>query len=215
MDRVELDVVPGGLTSEEAGRLLAEVGPNRAPEPPRRGVAARTLEQLRDPMILLLLAASTLTATLRDWPDTSIILAVVVFNTAAGVVQQSRAERAMDEIRKLVAPTARVRRDGRVVDLEADVVVPGDEILLGAGDVVPADAVLVESRDHEVDEAPVTGESLPVAHVAGDDVVGGTRVTRGGATALVTRTGADSGIGRIATLIATTATRSTPLQRRL
>ena len=215
MDRVELDVVPGGLTSEEAGRLLAEVGPNRAPEPPRRGVAARTLEQLRDPMILLLLAASTLTATLRDWPDTSIILAVVVFNTAAGVVQQSRAERAMDEIRKLVAPTARVRRDGHVVDLEADVVVPGDEILLGAGDVVPADALLVESRDLEVDEAPVTGESLPVAHVAGDDVVGGTRVTRGGATALVTRTGADSGIGRIAALIATTATRSTPLQRRL
>lgn len=210
-----LDFAPTGLTSHEAQRLLSEVGPNRAPEPPRRGVLGRTLDQLRDPMILLLLAASSVTAALRDWPDTIIIMAVVVFNTTAGVVQQFRAERAMDEIRKLVAPTARVRRDGRTEDLPADQLVPGDVVQLVAGDVVPADAVVVDGRELELDEAPVTGESLPVPHDTGEEVIGGTRVTRGSATAVVTRTGAASGIGQIAALIAATGVRPTPLQRRL
>jgi Ca2+-transporting ATPase len=208
-------MVPAGLTSSEAHRVLAEVGPNRAPEPRRRGVLARAVEQLRDPMILLLLAASTVTAALRDWPDTIIILAVVAFNTTVGVVQQFRAERAMDEIRKLVAATARVRRDGHTEELPADQIVPGDVIELLAGDVVPADAVVVVGRGLELDEAPVTGESLPVPHTAGEEVIGGTRVTRGSATALVNRTGVASGIGQIAALIAATGVRPTPLQRRL
>ena len=210
-----LDPAPSGLTSREAAELLVQVGPNRAPEAPRRGTVSRTLDQLRDPMILLLLAASAVTAALRDWPDTIIIMAVVVFNTATGVVQQSRAERAMDAIRKLVAPTARVRRDGVVVELPAEDLVPGDEVLLTAGDIIPADAVLVDGRRLEVDEAPVTGESLPVPHDDGSEVIGGTRITRGSATARVTRTGSSSGIGRIAALIATTESRPTPLQRRL
>ncbi|KGN40592.1 cation-translocating P-type ATPase [Knoellia aerolata] len=210
-----LDIVPDGLTTHEAHQLLAEVGPNRAPEPPRRGVLGRALDQLRDPMILLLLAASTVTAMLRDWPDTIIIMAVVVFNTTAGVVQQFRAERAMDEIRRLVAPTARVRRDGHTEELPADQLVPGDVVQLLAGDIVPADAVVVDGRELELDEAPITGESLPVPHATGEEVIGGTRVTRGSATVLVTRTGAASGIGQIAELIATTGVRPTPLQRRL
>ncbi|WP_404382924.1 cation-transporting P-type ATPase [Knoellia locipacati] len=210
-----VDIVPAGLTSREAERLLAEIGPNRAPEPRRRGVLARAVEQLRDPMILLLLAASAVTTALRDWPDTTIILAVVVFNTTVGVVQQFRAERAMDEIRKLVAATARVRRDGCTVELPTDQLVPGDVVELLAGDIVPADAVVVGGRGLELDEAPVTGESLPVPHDAGEEVIGGTRVTRGSATALVTRTGAASGIGQIAALIAATGNRPTPLQRRL
>ena len=94
---------PEGLTSDTAARTLVAVGPNLLPDPPRRGVARRVSEQLRDPMILLLLAAATLTTYLHDWSNTVIILVVVVFNTTVGVVQELRAERAMAALRRLVA----------------------------------------------------------------------------------------------------------------
>jgi P-type Ca2+ transporter type 2C len=161
------NLVPGsreaGLTSADAARLLAAVGPNRLPDPPRRGVGSRLVEQLRDPMILLLLGAAALTTYLRDWPNTAIIAAVVVFNTTVGLIQQVRAERAMAALRQLVAPVACVVRDGVLVPLPAVEVVPGDVAMLAAGDVVPADGTLVEVHDLQVDESRVTGESLPVA----------------------------------------------------
>ena len=206
---------PSGLTSAAAARILAAVGSNRLPDPPRRGMARRAGDQLRDPMILLLLAAAALTTYLHDWPNTVIILAVVVFNTTMGMVQQARAERAMAALRQLVAPVARVVRDGVVAPLPADEVVPGDLVMVAAGDVLPADGTLVDAHDLQVDESRVTGESLAVAKDLSAEVIGGTLVAHGHGALEVTRTGQRSGIGRIAALLATAAPRRTPLQRRL
>jgi len=204
-----------GLTSDEAARLLLEVGPNRLPDPPPRRLAARVGEQVRDPMILLLLAAAGLTAVLHDTPNTAIIAAVVVFNTGAGVVQQVRAERAMAALRRLVASVSQVCRDGVFLEVRSDELVPGDLVRLTAGDVVPADGLLLEANQLQVDEARMTGESLPVDLPTGAEVTGGTLVTRGRAAMQVTRTGEHSGIGRIAALLVSTTQRRTPLQRRL
>jgi P-type Ca2+ transporter type 2C len=107
---------PVGLSAAQARDRLQEDGPNVLPDPGGEGWGSRVLDQLRDPMILLLLAAATLTLVLRDWPNTVIIAAVVVFNTAAGLVQQVRAEQAMAALDDLVAPTAVVRRDGAPVE---------------------------------------------------------------------------------------------------
>jgi Ca2+-transporting ATPase len=203
------------LTELEAARRLREHGPNLSPQPPPRSLATRVLEQLRDPMILLLLVAGTVTTLTGDHPDTAIIAAVVVLNTTLGVLQERRAEQAMRALDRLAAPFAVVHRDGTSRRVPAAEVVPGDLVLLGAGDVVPADATLVEAHGLELDESAITGESLPRAREVGEQVEAGTVVTRGRARAAVTRTGADSGLGRIAALVATTPVRSTPLQRRL
>jgi Ca2+-transporting ATPase len=204
-----------GLSQREAAEVLGRVGPNRLPDPPRRSVADRVGGQVRDPMILLLLAAAALTTYLHDWPNTAIILAVVVFNTTVGVVQEVRAEQAMAELRRLVAPVAHVVRDGVVTPIPSDEVVPGDLATVAAGDVLPADGQVLEEHDLQVDESRVTGESLPVAKDPGDEVVGGTLVTHGNGLLEVTRTGEHSGVGRIAALLAATTPRRTPLQRRL
>jgi Ca2+-transporting ATPase len=171
--------------------------------------------QVKDPMILLLLAAGTLTAALHDVSDSVIIGAVVVFNTVIGVVQEVRADHAIAALRALAAPSAQVVRDGITVDVASADVVPDDLATLSAGDVVPADGVVAAARMLEVDQSMMTGESVPVVLVEGDDVVGGTLVTRGRADVLITRTGTDSGLGRLATMIASAPTRATPLQRRL
>ncbi|HSF35684.1 MAG TPA: cation-transporting P-type ATPase [Nocardioides sp.] len=203
------------LSSAEAARRLRDVGPNVAPAPARRSTALRVADQLRDPMIVLLQLAAVLGAVLRDWPSTVIILAVVVFNTTVGVRQQHRADRVMDELEQMAAPTAVVRRDDELVTVPAGEVVPGDHVSLTAGDLVPADAVVLQSHDLEVDEAPVTGESLPVPHGPGDELVAGGRTTHGRAVVEVTRTGASSSLGRIAALLQEGRSRPTPLQRRL
>lgn len=206
---------PLGLTSQQAQEALARVGPNRLPTDSRRGLFARVLDQLRDPMLLLLIAAGTLTVFLGDVPDTVIIAAVVVFNTTMGVVQQLRAERAMEALRSLTRPLSRVYRDGLPVDVPSEDVVPGDVVSLVAGDVVPADGSVLDGAQLQVNQAIVTGESLPVEIGPGDALVGGTSVTRGRATMAVTRTGTESGIGTIAAMLASTTARATPLQRRL
>jgi Ca2+-transporting ATPase len=203
------------LSSAEAARRLRVVGPNVAPAPARRSTALRVADQLRDPMIVLLQLAAVLGAVLRDWPSTVIILAVVVFNTTVGVRQQYRADRVMDELEQMAAPTAVVRRDHELVTVPAGEVVPGDHVSLTAGDLVPADAVVLQSHDLEVDEAPVTGESLPVPHGPGDELAAGGRTTHGRAVVEVTRTGASSSLGRIAAMLQEGRSRPTPLQRRL
>jgi len=204
-----------GLDSIEAARRLAAAGPNRPPEPPPRGLHSRVSDQLRDPMILLLLSAGTLTALLRDIPDTVIIAAVVLFNTATGVVQQYRADRAVAALHAMTAPVAHVVRDGEPREIAAEHVVPGDLLVLSAGEVVPADAMLTSAHGLELDESAMTGESLPVARADGESVTGGTLVTRGRGHGTATRTGSESGLGRLAAMMAAAPTRATPLQRRL
>lgn len=204
-----------GLTSVEAALRLAEQGPNRLPTVKPRGVVSRLLAQLRDPMILLLLSAGLVTTLLGDVTDTVVIAVVVILNTTIGVVQEVRAEHAISALDKLAAPMAKVVRDGRVLTIGATFVVPGDLALLDAGDVVPADGVLAEAVRLQLDESAMTGESLPVERALGDEVQAGTVVTRGRARVIVTRTGQDSGLGRIAGLIASAPLRPTPLQQRL
>jgi Ca2+-transporting ATPase len=204
-----------GLTFAEAARRLAEDGPNRVPRQRRRSWPARVLGQLRDPMILLLCGALVVVILLGDVSDAVIIAAVVVLNTTIGVVQEVRAENAIAALDRLSAPRARVRREGRVVDVDAAELVVDDLVRLEAGDVVPADLLLAEAVSLEVDEASMTGESVPVARAVGDELLSGTVVTRGRGFGSVLRTGANSGLGRIAALIAGADLRPTPLQQRL
>jgi Ca2+-transporting ATPase len=204
-----------GLTSERATRVLREHGRNELPQPPSPTLTARIAGQLRDPMILLLLGACLVTIWLGDTVDTAVIAGVVVVNTALGVAQELRAERALATLGRLAAPSSKVRRDGVLVVVPAADLVPGDVVQLEAGDIVPADAEVAESHALQVDEAAMTGESVPVERDVGNEVWAGTVVMTGRALAVVTRTGAESALGRIAELVASARTRPTPLQRRL
>jgi Ca2+-transporting ATPase len=190
-------------------------GRNELPKPPSPSVVLRAARQLRDPMILLLVGAAAVTIALGHIVDTSVILTVIAVNTALGVGQELRAEKALAALSRMSAPTSRVWRDNVVVSLASMEVVPGDCALLEAGDIVPADGVVIESHTLQVDEAAVTGESMPVSLVEGDELSAGTVVTSGRATMQVTRTGANSALGRIATMVATSRVRPTPLQLRL
>ncbi|MBG6096995.1 cation-translocating P-type ATPase [Nocardioides luteus] len=209
------DLESGGLTTAEAALRLEQDGPNAVPAPPPTTLAARVLTQLRDPMILLLGAAFVVVLGLGDVPDASIIAVVVLVNTAIGVVQERRAEQAMAALGRMAAPRARVLRDGRVSDIEAAELVKGDVVRLEAGDVVPADLVAEEAVGLGVDESSMTGESVPVRRVTGEELLSGTVVTKGRGWGVVERIGSESGLGRIAALIATTRTEPTPLQARL
>ncbi|WGX95077.1 cation-transporting P-type ATPase [Nocardioides sp. L-11A] len=204
-----------GLTSGEAARRLERDGENVVPRAAPRSLLGRAARQLADPMIVLLCAALAVVLALGDRVDATIIGAVVVLNTIIGVVQEVRAEHAVAVLDELASPEVRVLRDGQIVVLPAARLVVGDEVRLEAGDVVPADLALTEAVALEIDEAAMTGESVPVRRRSGEEVLSGTVVTRGRAVAEVVRTGAASGLGRIAGLIAATGLRPTPLQRRL
>lgn len=172
------------------------------------------LAQLRDPLIMVLLGAALLTIAIGDHPDAVVIGLVVVFNTTVGVAQEVRADNAVAALSALSAPHARVLRDGTPHEASAAAVVPGDTLLLGEGDVVAADADLIEATGLLVDESMLTGESEPVDKAANDTISSGTVIVRGRGTATVTATGAASALGRIAALL-DTGRESTPLQRRL
>ncbi|WP_417770095.1 cation-transporting P-type ATPase, partial [Stappia sp.] len=150
-----------GLSSREARRRLAEQGPNRLPEPPRRNAALRFLAHFHNVLIYVLLGASAITAGLGHFVDTGVILAVVIGNAVIGFVQEGRAENAMDAIRQMLAPHSPVLRDGRRGSVDSADLVPGDIVLLEAGEKVPADLRLIEARGLRVDEAILTGESVP------------------------------------------------------
>ena len=204
-----------GLTTPAAEEMLARHGPNQLPAAHRPHLVTRVVGQLRDPMIMMLCAAWAVVLAIGDREDATIIAAVVVLNTVIGVVQEVRAQRAVDAFTLLASPHAHVRRDGVVVAVPAADVVPGDLVRLEAGDVVPADLELVDSSALQVDESAMTGESVPVDRDVGDEVLAGTVVSRGRGWGSVVRTGPDSGLGRIAALVASAAPRPTPLQRRL
>ncbi|XVU21463.1 cation-translocating P-type ATPase [Actinoplanes sp. CA-054009] len=204
-----------GLTSGQAARRLAADGPNAVDPPRPRRLTGRIGRQLGDPLVLLLIAAAVITALLGDVPDTAVIVLVVLVNTVIGVVQEVRADAAIAALDRLAAPSARAVRDGHDLILPAADLVRDDLVRLEAGDIVPADLVLVESQRATFDESSLTGESAPVSRAAGDEAGSGTVLTTGRAAGLVVRTGADSSLGRIAALVAHTDSGATPLQRRL
>ncbi len=213
--------IPQGLTSVEAAARLSRNGPNLLPPPRRTPLWRRVLTQLRDPLVLVLLAAAVLTIATGDWPDASVILLVILVNTSVGVAQEVKADQAIAALTQLAAPEARVIRDGKQRQIPAADVVAGDLLVLAEGDIVPADAIVVEAAALLVDEAALTGESVPVDKAAADGseqpgeiVSAGTVVVRGRGRAIVTATGTASAMGRVAALM-TTPSGLTPLQHRL
>ncbi|MEV6523770.1 cation-transporting P-type ATPase [Longispora sp. NPDC051575] len=212
---VQPRTAPSGLTSAEVAALRSRHGPNSIPPPAPRRLWHRVVDQLRDPLVLLLLAAMAVTVALRDVSDTIVIALVVVVNTAIGIRQEIRADQAVAALRELAAPHARVVRDGVASLVAAADLVPGDVVRLEAGDIVPADLAVLEAAQARVDESALTGESVPVDKIEGDDLSGGTVLAAGRASATVTRTGPDSALGQITALVAAQPRRPTPLQRRL
>lgn len=218
-----LDASPKGLSSAEIARRQHVHGPNSLPSVPRAGPVQRFLRQFNNLLIIVLIAAAGITALLQHWVDTAVILAVVVINAVIGFVQEGKAEAALDSLRDMLAPRANVLRDGSRLSVAAVDLVPGDIVLLDAGDKVPADLRLLEVAGLAVEEAILTGESVPVrktldpvdaAADLGDRtsmVFSGTLVAGGTATGVVTATGAESEIGRIGGLMASVEVLTTPL----
>lgn len=217
-----------GLSGEEAASRLASHGPNELKDRPRRSLVQRLLAQFADFLILVLLTAGVVSALLGEWIDAGAILAIVVINAVLGIIQEGRAERAIEALRKMAAPTARVLRDGTMQKVPASALVPGDVVLVEAGDVVPADVRLVESVSLQIEEASLTGESVPVEKDAmavyteprplGDRAniaYMGTAVTYGSGRGIVTSTGAHTEIGRIAEKLKSMKEEATPLQKNL
>ena len=155
-----------GLTMAEAAQRLARVGSNEIPQRGRISVWSSIGLQLRDPLIVVLLAACALTLMTGDFTDAAVIAFVVVVNTAVGVTQEVRADRAITALAQLSAPMVRVRRDGVETSVPTAELVPGDVVLLGEGDIVPADCDLLEASSLLVDESALTGESIAVGKAA-------------------------------------------------
>ena len=207
--------VPQGLTSSEAGRRLAEHGPNLAVSERSRPRADWARRAFADPMTLLLLVAGPAYLALGDTTSALVAFVAIVPLAATGFVLERRAERALDELARLSAPTARVERDGRWITAPVAEVVPGDLLRLQEGDVVPADGQLVGGTQLTVDESSLTGESRPVDKTPLDDprVFAGTTVLSGRAEVVIERTGPDTEFGRIGTLLARTRPGRTPIER--
>lgn len=217
-----------GLSSQEARERLANYGPNQLIEAPRPTFLMMVLNQLKSFVVLLLIAAALISAVLGEWVDASAILAIVLLNTVMGVIQESRAEEALAALKKLAAPEAQVLRDGRRVSVPARELVPGDIVFLEAGNFVPADIRLLEAVNLRIDEAALTGESVPVEKNAleiqpsdvpiGDrknTVFMGTTVTYGRGKGVVVSTGMFTQLGMIATMLQSVKSEETPLQRKL
>ena len=218
-----LDSSAKGIDATDAALRLERHGPNRLPEAPRRSSVLRFLSHFHNVLIYVLIASATVTAALQHWVDTGVILAVVIVNAVIGFIQEGRAEQAMAAIRGMLAPHAAVLRDGRRISVDAAELVPGDVVLIEAGDRVPADLRLIEARGLRLEEAILTGESVPVdkgsASVAQDASLGdrtsmlfsGTLVAAGAGRGVVTATGTDTEIGRISGMLTDVETLTTPL----
>ncbi|MGM9641123.1 MAG: cation-translocating P-type ATPase [Faecousia sp.] len=232
-----LDARPEGLTSQEARQRLEKFGPNKLKDGEKPTLLQRFLTQLKDPMLIILLIAAGVSAVTslmaqESLAEVFIILIVVMLNAVLGVVQESKAEAAIEALQTMTAATCKVLRDGKQTTLHSDELVPGDVVILEAGDSVPADGRLLESASLKIEEAALTGESVPVNKVVealglapGQQEVPlgdrknlcymGSTVVYGRGKALITNTGMDTEMGKIAGVLAQTQEEQTPLQRRL
>jgi Ca2+-transporting ATPase len=217
-----------GLTAEDAAERLRARGPNELIAKGAKSPWAILWEQLTATMVLILIAAAVVSALLRDYTDAIAIAAIVVLNALFGFAQEYKAEKALAALKKLAAPSVRVRRQGHVLEVPSRALVPGDIILLEAGNLVPADGRLLEAAGLGVQEAALTGESAPVDKevdaLSADDlslgdrrnmVYMGTVVSRGRGEVVVTETGMATELGRIASMLQTARQEPTPLQKRL
>jgi Ca2+-transporting ATPase len=217
-----------GLKQEDASNRLEKYGRNKLAEGKKKSIPERLLEQIMDPMVMVLIAAAIVSA-FGDIADTIIILLVVILNAVLGVVQEGKAEKAIEALQKMASPYSRVRRNGQVHKIKSDEIVPGDIVLLEAGDAVPADMRLFETSSLKIEEASLTGESIPVEKtsekIAGKDEVPlgdrvnmaymGTNVVYGRGEGVVINTGMSTEMGKIAGIISKAEKEKTPLQNKL
>ncbi|SOD96408.1 HAD-IC family P-type ATPase [Caenispirillum bisanense] len=222
-----LAAAPGGLAEADAAERLRSHGPNSLPEAARRPAWRRLVAQFDNVLILVLLAAGVVTLLLGHWVDAGVIFGVVLINALIGFIQEGKAEKALDSIRTMLSPEAVVLRDGRRRRIKAVEVVPGDVVVIEPGDRIPADLRLLRARGLRVQEAALTGESLPVdkaaAPVAADTPLAertslafaGTTAVQGHGEGVVVATGAATEIGRISQMLSTVETLDTPLLRQL
>ena len=234
----ELGVSAAGLSTQEAQARLEKYGPNKLKEAPKPTLVQRFLAQLKDPMLIILMiaaAVSALTGMLsgeNEWAEVIIIIAVVLLNAILGVIQESKAEAAIEALQTMTAATCKVLRDGKLVVLHSDELVPGDVVILEAGDAVPADGRIIENASLKIEEAALTGESVPVNKLidalnltAGKDDVPlgdrknmcymGSTVVYGRGKAVITETGMATEMGKIAGALAAAEEEQTPLQKKL
>ena len=227
-----------GLSALQAQERLETYGPNKLKEAEKPTLLQRFLTQLKDPMLIILLVAAAVSAVTgmlaheNEWAEVIIILAVVLLNAILGVIQESKAEAAIEALQTMTAATCKVLRDGKMVILPSTQLVPGDVVLLEAGDAVPADGRIIENASLKMEEAALTGESVPVNKVLealglaeGQDEVPlgdrknmcymGSTVVYGRGKAVITTTGMETEMGKIAGALAATAEEETPLQRKL
>ena len=226
-----LDTSVDGLSTAQAKERLDAYGYNELDEGEKRSLLSKFIDQFKDLMIIILLVAaalSVITEGIHGLTDACIILAVVVLNAAFGVYQEGQAEAAIEALKNMSSPRARVRRDGHVVEIDSRELVPGDIVLLEAGDVVPADMRLLEAASLKIEEAALTGESVPVEKditetVAADAGIGdrvnmayqNSNVTYGRGTGVVTNTGMYTEVGKIADMLANADESQTPLKQSL
>lgn len=217
-----------GLSSIEAQKRLAENGPNEFEEKKPKTKVQMFLSQLRDPMIYILFAAVAISAFLREFGDAIIILAVILLNAIIGLVQESKAEKSLEALKKMSSPSALVKRDGKVFEIPTAELVIGDIVILEAGRVVPADMRLLSSVNLKIEESALTGESVPAEKDAefkaeGEITLGdrlnmaylSTSVAYGRGEGVIVGTGMNTEIGKIARMINESADEMTPLQKRL
>ncbi len=217
-----------GLSSADAKARLEKYGLNQLEEAPRPSFLMMVLDQLKSFVVLLLIGASIISAILGEWVDASAIISIVILNTVLGVIQESKAEQALAALKKLAAPEALVLRDGHKITVPASELVPGDVVFLEAGNFIPADVRLVEAVNLRIDEAALTGESVPVQKnmsdvITADSPIGdrkntafmGTTVTYGRGKGIVVSTGMHTQLGLIATMLQSVETEETPLQKKL
>lgn len=217
-----------GLSNEEADRRYIEYGPNELKEIRRKTPFIMFLEQFKDFMIIVLIIAAIISGLIGEISDTLAIIVIVILNAVIGFIQEYRAEKAMEELKKLAAQFATVIRDGKPIDIPASKLVPGDIVVLEAGKIVPADMRLIEGSRIKIDESALTGESVPVEKnnivihnknlQIGDRknmVFKGTIVSYGRGVGVVIATGLKTELGRIATMLQREEEIKTPLQKRL
>jgi Ca2+-transporting ATPase len=222
-----LNTSPSGIDNISAAQRLEEYGKNQITDKKKKSVFQMLLHQLTDFMILILIAAAIISGVLGDVTDTVIILAIIILNAVVGFIQEYRAEKAMEALKQMAATNARILREGKTIDVPASDLVPGDVVVLEAGNIIPADLRFFETHQIKVDESTLTGESHnveknPIELPEGDHPLGdrinmgfkGTFITNGRAFAYVVETGMNTELGRIAKMIQTDET-STPLQKRL
>ncbi len=222
----EVDSSKNGLTKEEAASRLETYGPNELEEGEKRSTLQKFIDQFKDFMIVVLLIAAIISGTIGgEMADAIIILVVVIVNAVLGVFQENKAEEAIDALKKMASPMANVKRSGEIVQVKSGELVPGDVIIMEAGDVVPADIRLYNTNSLKVEEAALTGESVPVEKslesVEAGAAIGdrtnmafsSTNVTYGRGEGVVVSTGMNTEVGNIANMLQNTEEKKTPLQQ--